>query len=148
MWKLTADLTPIETLDVALEYAYKLDDYNSNILGMQKVEENEFILDGSYVWRGMKFFAFFDYDVSTIASSTEVWRRRPDSASPTTTAFNWNANQHNNNYAYGVGTSIPIIKNKLAFNVQYDFEKNNGTANFTSQDFTRPRQRSASTTAT
>ena len=33
---------------------------------------------------------------------------------------------HNNNYAYGVGTSIPIIKNKLAFNVQYDFEKNNG----------------------
>jgi len=35
-----------------------------------------------------------------------------------------------------VGTSIPIIKNKVAFNVQYDFEKNNGTANFTSQDFT------------
>ena len=35
-----------------------------------------------------------------------------------------------------MGTSIPIIKDKLAFNVQYDFEKNNGTANFTSQDFT------------
>jgi len=42
----------------------------------------------------------------------------------------------NNNYAYGVGATIPIIKNKLAFKVQYDFEKNNGTANFTSQAFT------------
>jgi len=135
MWKLTADLTPIEALDVSLEYAYKLDNYNGNIVGMQKEEENEFILDGNYVWRGMKFFAFFDYDVSTMEQYQRSGGGDPTLA-PTVTAFNWSANQHNNNYAYGVGTSIPIIKNKLAFNVQYDFEKNNGTANFTSQDFT------------
>jgi hypothetical protein len=135
MWKLTADLTPIEALDVSREYAYKLDNYNGNIVGMQKEEENEFILDGNYVWRGMKFFAFFDYDVSTMEQYQRSGGGDPTLA-PTVTAFNWSANQHNNNYAYGVGTSIPIIKNKLAFNVQYDFEKNNGTANFTSQDFT------------
>ena len=60
MWKLTADLTPLDALDVSLEYAYKLDDYNDTVLGFKKVEENEFILDGSYVWKGIKFFAFFD----------------------------------------------------------------------------------------
>jgi len=135
MWKFEADLTPIEALDVSLEYAYKHDSYNGNILGMQDEDENEFILDGSYVWRGMKFYAFFDYDVETMEQYQRSGGGDPTLA-PTATAFNWNANQHNNDYAYGVGTSIPIIKNKLAFNVQYDFEKNNGTADFTSQSFT------------
>jgi MtrB/PioB family decaheme-associated outer membrane protein len=134
MWKFTTDLTPIEGLDVSLEYAYKLDNYNGNILGMQQEEENEFILDGSYVWRGMKFYAFFDYDVDTMDQYQRSGGGDPTLA-PTTAAYNWSANQRNNNYAYGVGTSIPIIKNKLAFNVQYDFEKNNGTADFTSQSF-------------
>ena len=135
MFKLTADITPTETLNVSLEYAYKLDDYNSTILGMQKAEENEFILDGSYVWKGIKFFAFFDYDVSYINQTQRTGATDP-SLPPTTAAYNWDANQQNNNYAYGVGTTFPIIKDKLAFKVQYDFEKNNGTANFTSQAFT------------
>jgi hypothetical protein len=135
MFKLTADITPTEALDVSFEYAYKLDDYNSTVLGMQKAEENEFIVDGSYVWKGMKFFAFFDYDVSYTNQTQRTGTTAP-SLPPTTTNYNWNADLQNNNYAYGVGTSFPIIKDKLAFSLQYDFEKNNGTANFTSQSFT------------
>jgi MtrB/PioB family decaheme-associated outer membrane protein len=137
MWKFMADLTPLETLDVSLEYAYKVSDYNSAVLGFQNVKENEFILDGSYVWKGIKFFAFFDWDVSStdeIGRSENHTTPNPDpNAPPTTSNFNWNAYMPNNNYAYGVGTTIPIIKNKLAFKVQYDFEKNNGWADFTSQ---------------
>ena len=135
MFKLTADITPTETLNISFEYAYKLDNYNDTVLGMQKAEENEFIVDGNYVWKGMKFFAFFDYDVSYINQTQRTGTTDP-SAAPTTSAFNWYCNQHNNNYAYGAGTSFPIIKDKLAFIVQYDFELNNGTANFTSQSFT------------
>jgi hypothetical protein len=130
MVKLTADISPTETLNVSLEYAYKLDNYNTTVLGLQKVEENEFIVDGSYVWKGMKLFAFFDYDVS-LNQQTEMVP-----STSTTPNYNWYCNQHNNNYAYGAGTSFPIIKDKLAFIVQYDFELNNGTANFTSQYFT------------
>jgi MtrB/PioB family decaheme-associated outer membrane protein len=140
MWRLTADLTPLETLDVSLEYAYKLDDYNDTVLGLTKAEENEFVLDGSYVWKGIKFFAFFDYDISY----TEQTERYLASASangnpaapPSPTAFNWNADLRNNNYAYGLGTTIPIIKDKVACKLQYDFEKNEGYADFTSQSFT------------
>ena len=135
MWKLTGDLTPIEALDVALEYAYKRDSYNGNILGFQEAEENEFILDGNYMWNGMKFFAFFDYDVTTQQQYERQGGGNPGAA-PTVTAFNWNANMRNDNYAYGIGATFPIIKNKLAFNLQYDFEKNNGTADFTAQSFT------------
>ena len=64
MWKFTADLTCVDALDVSFEYAYKLDDYSDTVLGLTKAEENEFILDGSYTWKGIKFFVFFDYDVS------------------------------------------------------------------------------------
>ncbi len=136
MFKLTADITPTEAFDISFEYAYKLDDYNSTILGMQKAEENEFIVDGNYLWKGMKFFAFFDYDVSYVNQTQRTGTTDP-SLPPTTTNYNWQANQQNNNYAYGAGTTIPIIKEKLAFSLQYDFEKNNGTANFTSQSFTQ-----------
>lgn len=51
-------------------------------------------------------------------------------------SFNWDVKLDNDNYAYGIGTAIPILKNKLSFVVQYDFEKNNGDADFTSQAFT------------
>jgi len=135
MFKLTADISPTEALNVSLEYAYKLDDYSDTVLGLTKAQENEFIVDGNYVWKGMKFFAFFDYDVS-LNEQTEREGGGNPSAAPTTSAFNWYCNQHNNNYAYGAGTSFPIIKDKLALIVQYDFELNNGTANFTSQSFT------------
>jgi MtrB/PioB family decaheme-associated outer membrane protein len=137
MAKLTADLTPLEGLDVSLEYAYKRDKYNDAVLGFQNVEENEFVLDGNYVWKGIKFFAFFDYDA---AYTDQIGRSENHSspvtdpnAPPTTSNFNWNAYMRNNNFAFGVGTSIPIIKDKLAFKLQWDSEKNDGYADFTSQ---------------
>jgi hypothetical protein len=125
MGKLTADLTPLEALDVSLEYAYKVDNYKDAVLGFNKVEENEFVLDGNYVWKGIKFFAFFDWDASYIEQN-----------GTTTTPVGWNADMRNNNLAFGVGTSIPIIKDKLAFKVQWDSEKNDGYADFSSQTYT------------
>ena len=82
MFKLTADITPLEALDVSFEYAYKLDDYNSTILGMQKAEENEFIVDGNYVWKGMKFFAFFDYDFSYTDQTQRTGTTDPSGPAP------------------------------------------------------------------
>jgi hypothetical protein len=138
MVKLTADISPLETLGASFEYAYKLTNYYGTALGFQQQEENEFIIDGNYLWNGMKFFAFFDYDVSYTGQTQREGSggNGNPGAAPSPTGFNWNANLRNNNYAYGTGTSFPIIKDRLAFIVQYDFEQNNGTANFTSQSFT------------
>ena len=138
MIKLTADISPTEALGIAFEYAYKHDNYYGAALGFQQQEENEFIVDANYLWKGMKFFAFFDYDASytTQTQRSGAGGGGNPSGFPTPTGFNWSADMRNNNYAYGAGTNFPIIKDKLAFVVQYDFEKNNGTANFTSQAFT------------
>ena len=142
---------PPRALDVSLEYAYKLDDYNDTVLGLtegggERVHpRRELRLEGDQVLRLLRLRRL-------------LHRRRPGgrrtTAAPTAThraprppqASTGMRTCRNNNYAYGVGTSIPIIKNKLAFKVQYDFEKNNGYADFTSQVFTR--RRPASTTAT
>jgi MtrB/PioB family decaheme-associated outer membrane protein len=138
MFKLMADITPLEALGVSFEYAYKLDNYHTTNLGFQQMEENEFIADGNYIWNGMKFFAFFDCDITYTGQTQRqgTGGGGNPAAAPSPTGFNWTANLRNNNYAYGTGTSFPLIKDKLSFIVQYDFEQNNGTANFTSQSFT------------
>ncbi len=97
-----------------------------------------------YDWKGIKFFGFFDYDdgytnqLSRYANPSTtggVPSGDPNSA-PNVNSFNWTVKLDNKNYAYGIGTAVPIMKNKLSFILQYDFEKNNGNADFTSQTFT------------
>jgi MtrB/PioB family decaheme-associated outer membrane protein len=144
MIKATFDLTPIQNLDVALEYAFKHDTYDKQVLGFYKAQQNEFILDGSYDWKGVKFFGFFDYDVTWTDQQTRnvgVTTTPPlpnafPAAAPNANSYNFRVNLRNDNYAYGAGTSFPIIKKKLTFALQYDFQKNNGTADFTSQFLT------------
>ncbi len=142
LFKITGDVTPFAGLDFTFEYAYKLDRYKKNDLGYQKAQSNEFIIDGGYDFKGIKFFGFFDYDTSytkqrsrfATPTATPAPSGDPNSA-PNVNSFNWDVKLDNNNYAYGFGTAFPIIKDKLTFTVQYDFEKNNGTADFTSQAF-------------
>lgn len=138
MVKLTADVSPLAGLDIALEYAYKHDNYYKTILGVNKSTGNEFLIDATYDWRSIKLFGFFDYDTSYWKQTQRNVTPLPGaSADPGSVAnansFNWDARLDNINYAYGFGATLPLIKNKLAFTVQYDFQKNNGTADFTSQ---------------
>ena len=139
MVKFTADIAPLQNLDFAIEYAYKFDNYYKDILGLQEAKRNEFILDGAYDLKGIKFFAFFDYDKSsTKQQSRNVSPAAGSNANPgsgvvNANSYNWAVTLDNSNYAYGIGTSFPIVRNKLTVILQYDFEKNNGTADFTSQ---------------
>ena len=150
MVKFSTDVTPIRSLDLTLEYAYKKDNYFKSPLGYQEAKSNEFIVDASYDWKGIKFFGFFDYDdgytkqssrytnvtTPTLPSTSPNFPNPDPTAAPNINSFNWDVKLDNKNYAYGIGTAIPIMKNKLSFVVQYDFEKNNGNADFTSQTFT------------
>jgi MtrB/PioB family decaheme-associated outer membrane protein len=138
MVKLTADVSPLAGLDVALEYAYKRDNYYKTILGVNKSTGNEFVVDATYDWRSIKLFGFFDYDTSywkqTQRNVTPLPGASADPGSaPNANSYNWEARLDNINYAYGFGATLPLIRDKLSFTVQYDFQKNNGTADFTSQ---------------
>ena len=84
MIKLTTDIMPTDALVVALEYAYKRDNYHDSALGAQQMEENEIILDANYVVKGVKLFGFFDYDFSRTSQMQRQGfgrQRRPEQPS-------------------------------------------------------------------
>ena len=109
-----------------------------NALGFQQMEENEFILDASYVVKGVKFFAFFDYDISHTSQTQRSGRgrqRRPrQSSQPHRLQLERRAAQQQ--LCLRPGHLAARSCTRLSLIVQYDFEKNNGRANFTSQSFT------------
>jgi len=139
--KLSVDLSPLDRLDLTAEYAYKKDDYDDTLLGLTKAKRNEFILDASYEIRGVRLYGYFDYEVakrditSRYINPTGVYSFDPNTV-PVANSYNWDVKLKDKNYALGVGFEVPIIAKKLLFGTQYDFEKANGNADFTSQILT------------
>lgn len=134
--KLSVDLSPFDKLDLTAEFAYKKDKYDETILGLTKANRNEFILDAAYEIKGIKLYGYFDYEVAdrdqTSRYVTPGGSFDP-STPPASNGYNWDVKLKDKNFALGVGLEVPIISNKLIFGTQYDFEKANGNADFTSQ---------------
>lgn len=140
MLKASIDLTPVEALDFSLEYAYKKDNYNETILGMTKYTRNEFIIDATYAAKFAKLYGFFDYEeIKTDQSSRAIGSNLTNTSSfdpssaPTASNFNWDVKLKEKNYMFGIGVEVPVIPNTLSVSVQYDYQKSNGNADFTSQ---------------
>lgn len=139
--KVGLDISPLERLDLSFEYAYKKDNYNETVLGLTNAKRNEFILDTSYEIKGIKLFGYFDYEISNTDQTsryinpTGTYSFNPFTP-PVANSYNWDVELKNKNYAFGIGFEIPIITNKFTFVTQYDFEKSNGNADFTSQYLT------------
>lgn len=138
--KASIDITPIEALDVTLEYAYKRDNYDDTILGMKNRKRNEFIVDVAYDAKFAKVYGFFDYEeIKTEQTARAIGSNVTDTASynpnqaPTASNYNWDVDLKEQNYIYGVGVDIPLMSDKLAIGFQYSYEKSNGDADFTSQ---------------
>jgi MtrB/PioB family decaheme-associated outer membrane protein len=137
MVKASIDFTPLENLDATIEYAFKSDDYYKTVIGLTKSTRHEFVADASYRIKGVKLFGFFDLEHNVSKQTERQYQPGGTNADPsnppTSSAFNWKAKLTYLDYTYGIGADIPIVKDKLSLTLQYDFEKNNGTADFTSQ---------------
>jgi len=141
--KFSIDLSPLETLDITTEYAYKKDKYDDSVLGMERNKRNEYILDVSYKIRSVNIYGYFDYeDIKTdqasraIGSNLSSTSSYDPNSSSTSSNYNWDVTLKEHNYAFGAGTEVPIISNTLSFVLQYDHERANGNADFTSQTLT------------
>lgn len=139
--KIGIDISPIYNLDMGIEYAYKKDNYDETILGLKNAKRNEFIFDTSYEIKGIKLYGYFDYEISKANQTiryinpTGVYSFNPFSP-PVANSYNWDVELKDKNYVFGLGFEFPILTNKLYFGAQYDFEKSNGNADFTSQYLT------------
>ncbi len=139
--KIGIDLSPIDTLDLSLEFAYKKDNYKETVLGLTDAKRNELIFDTSYEIKGIKLYGFFDYEISKLDQTsryinpTGTYSFNPYSP-PVPNSYNWDVELKYKNYVFGLGFEVPILKNKFSLGAQYDFEKSNGNADFTSQYLT------------
>ncbi len=135
------DLTPVNTLDITAEYIYKKDRYNETILGMTKNSRNEYILDASYEMKPVKIYGYIDYEevktdqAARYINPTGTYSFDPNT-SPVNNSYNWDVNLKDKNIACGAGIEFTIMPNKLALALQYDYQKSNGNADYTSQILT------------
>jgi len=135
-YKASVDLFPIERLSVNLGYKYKETNYKETILGFRSAKRNEFNVDADYlIGKRVRLFGFFDYEYVKL---DQFQRQIPYGTTlfnpanlPTSTAYNWTVTQTENNYAYGLGTDIYILLEKLTLKLQHNNYKSDGYADYT-----------------
>lgn len=139
--RVSVDISPINALDVTAEYVYKKDKYDETILGMTENRRDEYILDASYEMKPIKIYGYIDYEeVKTDQSGRYInpsgtYSFDPNTA-PVNNSYNWDVNLKDKNIAYGIGVEFSVLPNKLAIALQYDYQKSNGNADYTSQILT------------
>ena len=135
-YKAIVDFFPIENLTLSVGYRYKKADYKDTILGLRKAERNEFNVDVDYlVAKRVRLFGYFDFEYAKL---DQFQRQLPSPTTafnpallPTTTAFNWTVTETDRSYAYGLGTDIYIIPNKMTLRLQHTYVKAQGFADYT-----------------
>ncbi|MBI4495727.1 MAG: MtrB/PioB family outer membrane beta-barrel protein, partial [Deltaproteobacteria bacterium] len=103
--KIGVDISPLEHLEVGLEFAYKQNDYKETVLGRTKDRRYEYYVDAAYEMPELfRLKAFFDYeDVKYDSKHRNVTPTAPFSidpnAAPTANSYNWNATVKDASYA-------------------------------------------------
>ena len=132
-YKAGIDLFPMDNLSISLGYKYKETSYPDTILGLTSDKRDEFSADADYlIGKWVRLFAFFDYERVRQSQFQRQFTTTPDpTAPPTSTNFNWTANEKDETYSYTIGTDIYIIKDKLTLRLQHSYLESNGSVDYT-----------------
>ena len=132
------ELYPCDNLDIGLEYAFKRNRYYGLALGRLKDRMNAGYADATYT---IPHFATITGYFSLENLKTEALRRRFGSTNsadpntpPTTAAYNWGSDIHDDGYAYGVILEMPFLDDRLDFIGSWEFEKSRGSIAFFPQN--------------
>jgi hypothetical protein len=134
-FKASVDISPIDSLNIALGYVYKKTNYYDTTLGLQEDKRDEFTVDADYaIGTYARVFGYFDYEK---VRANQYQRRfsspatiNPDGPVQDASNFNWDLTQKEKTYDYGVGTDVYVIPKKLTLKLQYDYVMSNGSADF------------------
>jgi MtrB/PioB family decaheme-associated outer membrane protein len=117
----TVDIFPIENLNFSLDYQYKITDYKENF-GLKQDKRQEFDASADYIiGKIAKIYGFGDIEYIRLSQPEQC-------QSP---VGEWNADQKDRGYGYGIGTEVYVIPKKLTLLFQYDYVKSNGSVDFT-----------------
>ena len=128
-YKAEVDITPIDALEVDLQYHYIDTNYPDNIIGLLSSRTNEADVDASYsvgtigringYWdlENIKTDTFFNINNTSNSVATS-----PESA----TNYNVDESVKDNEYEFGAGAEVYVIPGKLTFNIRYDYMNSDG----------------------
>ncbi len=146
LYKATFDFFPVENLTLTVGGRYRTTNYTDAVLGIQRDKRGEFNIDADYLlWKRIRLFANFNYErvkfdqtqrqipAITTPSGAALFdpNQPPSPATGAPTAFNWRVSPTERNWAYGVGTEIYVVPNRLTFRFQYSWIKSDGTVDYT-----------------
>jgi len=129
---------PTEKLNISLDYVLTQDDYNSDApLGLENGMKHGGIADISYSVGPAQFHLYGSIEQGETQMNTRVYRGTTTTyigtANPyqadTTSAFNWSYTEYDTTYTLGTGATVDLIKDKLTFQLFYDFSQNDGDTN-------------------
>lgn len=123
-WKGSVDIFPFENFSFGLEYRHRRADYNGTVIGLRKDKRDEFGSNAAYTL-GKIAKLYGNVDFGFIKFDPDLVRQQA------ATDFPWEAKQKDRTFAYGFGTEIYAIPNKLTFVFQHDYLKSNGSVDFT-----------------
>jgi MtrB/PioB family decaheme-associated outer membrane protein len=123
-FKSSVDVFPLENLSFGFEYRYRRVDYNGTAIGLKGDKRDEFGSNAAYTL-GKIAKLYGNVDFGLIKFSPDLVRQEA------ATDFPWDARQKDRTFAYGFGTEIYAIPNKLTFVFQHDYLKSNGNVDFT-----------------
>lgn len=136
-YKLSLNIYPTDNLNFGLGYRYKKTEYTEEaILGLRDEKSNAFDLSADYTLERITLAGYFSYE------KTEYYQfqRRFNNAAGAnpltdvtndTNAYNWDVNEENKNYDYGVSVVVKLVPDKWRVKVQYDYVRSDGFADMT-----------------
>ncbi|MFZ5775170.1 MAG: MtrB/PioB family decaheme-associated outer membrane protein [Thermodesulfobacteriota bacterium] len=135
-FKLGADFSPNDRLNIGLGYTHKQSDYDETIFGLLEKESNGFNINADLaVTDSVSFAAYLDYEVASIDQRQRAFTTAT-AASPNDTTvgdgnYNWTANQDDKTLDYGVSVDVAVVPKTLSIRAQFDHIRSNGFADFT-----------------
>lgn len=135
--KLGIELTPLDNLSFGIEYNFKLNNYDTSLLGattnhidasaltsllgIQSDTRHELSLDANYAISIVKLNGYVDM---------EFVERKMKAHELDLETFNWSSDRKDRTYACGLKADIDIIKNILSAKTGWRYEKTHGSNDF------------------
>lgn len=122
---LTFDVSPMAGLDMGIEYNYRIADYDDTSYGLTDETAHELILDaGIDLPAKSRLYAYGAYE-QVERESFNHWDDQ---------GADWKIEQTDKGWSYGAKLEVPLFDERLKLTAAWDYQKNNGQAEFSSPD--------------
>jgi MtrB/PioB family decaheme-associated outer membrane protein len=117
-FKASVDLSPMDDLNLSLEYNYKKARYNDTLYGLTGDKRNSFSFNADYaIGKMVRLSGYFD---------AEKAKFEQFATTSGATASQWASKLEDVTYDYGLKADIYVIPNKLTFTLFGDYLRSNG----------------------